>query len=215
MDKKLDIISLNKRAWNRVAEKYEEANYGTISPLFEFFCNKIPKNGYILDAGCGTGLPYTKMLIEKGFKVLGIDISSQMLEIARKNVPEAEFTELSISDLEYENQFIGVLSSYVMLLFDPPLFKDISRRIANSLEIGGIFYVSLNEPISNDVDVDKEAIVNIMGEEMYSRAYTKEEVVKILKPLGMKLLKFSREEQESEEFGVEKTVIYVFEKTET
>ena len=94
MDKKLDIISLNRKAWNNVAEKYDNAKYSKINPAFQFFCKELPEKGSILDIGSGTGLPFARLFLEKGFTYLGIDISSQMIKIATKNVPFAHFKEL-------------------------------------------------------------------------------------------------------------------------
>ena len=37
MSKGLDVVSLNKRAWERVAEKYYKAHYGKVSEVFNFF----------------------------------------------------------------------------------------------------------------------------------------------------------------------------------
>ena len=212
MNKNLDIISLNKKAWNHAAKKYERECFSKVSPLFDFFFDHLPKGSFILDLGSGTGLPYAKMFIEKGFKVLGIDVSSQMINIAQRSVPDAEFIEISMTELDYEDKFDGVFSSFTMLLLDPLLFKDVGRRVVRSLKKGGLFYLSLNEPWEQNADVDKEAVVEIMGERMYSRAYTKEEVLETFAPLGMILLKFNREIQTSKIFGIEHTTVYIFKK---
>ncbi len=37
MDKKLNIISLNRKAWNKVAEKYDNAKYSKLNPVIDFF----------------------------------------------------------------------------------------------------------------------------------------------------------------------------------
>lgn len=212
MDEKLNIISLNKKAWNNVAEKYAKANYTTLNPLINFFCNNLPKKGLILDLGSGTGLPFAKLFIEKGFNVLGVDISSQMIKIAQKNVPLANFKELSMTDLDYNKKFNGVFSSYSMLLLSPQLFKDVANRIVKSLKNNGLLYLSLNEPRVEGEDVDKEVIVDIMGEKMYSRAYREEEILTIFSPLGMKPLKIHHEIHTSKEFGIEHMIAFVFKK---
>jgi len=173
MSEGLDVIPLNKRAWERVAEKYYKAHYGEASEVSDFFCEKLPKGSSVLDVGCGTGLPFAKLLVERNFSVVGIDVSSRMVRIAQKNVPEAEFRELSMTDIDFENEFDGVLSSFSMLLLDPPLSKDVAGRIVRSLKNDGLFYLALNEPHEEGADVDGEAVVKIMGEKMYSRAYTK------------------------------------------
>ena len=213
MSKGLDVVSLNKRAWERVAEKYCRAHYGKVSEMFDFFCEKLPKGSSVLDVGCGTGLPFAKLLVERNFNVVGIDVSSRMVRIAQKNVPKAEFRELSMTDIHFENEFEGVLSSFSMLLLDPPLFKDVAGRIVRSLKNDGLFYLALNEPREEGADVEGEAVVEIMGEKMYSRAYTKNEVLEAFVPLGMKRLKFNREIRTSKEFGEEHVIEFMLKKT--
>ncbi|MFX0041593.1 MAG: class I SAM-dependent methyltransferase [Candidatus Hodarchaeota archaeon] len=212
MNKKVDIISLNKQAWIRVANKYDKRDYGNINPLFYYFCENLPKGAYILDLGSGTGKPYAKLLVERGFKVLGIDISPRMVKLAQKYVPQAEFVELSMTDIEYKALFDGVFSSYTMLLLDPPLFNDVAKKIVRSLKKEGLFYLSLNEPQEEGEDVDQDVFVEIMGEKMYSRAYSKKEVLKVFSKISMELLKFHRETLMSKEFGIEHSTVYVFKK---
>ena len=43
MKENLDVISLNKKAWNNAAEKYKQAKYGKINALAELFCKNLPK----------------------------------------------------------------------------------------------------------------------------------------------------------------------------
>lgn len=212
MDKKLDIISLNKKAWNRAAQKYDNLKYDSLNPLIEFFSNLFPPNGSILDLGSGTGLPYAKLFVEKGFDYLGVDISSNMIRIAQENVPLGNFKELSMTEINFENEFDGVFSSYSMLLLSPELLKEVAKRVFKSLKKDGFFYISLNEPRVKDANLDEDVICIIMGETMYSRAYTEEELLDILSPLGLKCLKVYRKILNSKEFGIEHMLVMVFKK---
>jgi len=214
MDDKLNVISLNRKAWNNVAEKYNDAKYNSLNPLVEYFCAEVPENGSILDLGSGSGLPFAELFVKKGFNYLGVDISPQMIKIAQNNVPSANFKELSMTDLNFENEFEGVFSSYAMLLLTPQLFKNVAKRIFKSLKRDGLLYLSLNEPRVKGKDLDEDVICEIMGATMYSRAYTEEEVLNIFSPLGLKCLKTYREVQNSEEFGVEHMIVFVFRKIE-
>jgi SAM-dependent methyltransferase len=135
-----------------------------------------------------------------------------MVKIAQHNVPKAKFIQLSMTDLNYHQKFDGILSSFSMLLLDPPTFCDVAKRIVRSLKKGGVFYLSLNEPWEEGVDVDSEVIVEIMGEKMYSRAYSEQELLDIFIPLGMELLKLDRITQNSEIFGIEHTITLIFKK---
>jgi SAM-dependent methyltransferase len=212
MDNKIDIISLNRKAWNNVAEKYNELNYNSLNPLVEFFCRDLPKNASILDIGSGTGIPFAKLFVERGFDYLGIDISSKIIKIARKNVPLANFKEMSMTDLNFDKYFDGIFSSYSMLLVSPELLKEVAQRVVNSLKQKGLFYISLNEPPVKDADLDTNVICEIMGETMYSRAYTENEIFDIFSPLGLKHIKTHHDILNSEEFGTEYMLVMIFKK---
>ncbi|UCC21171.1 MAG: class I SAM-dependent methyltransferase [Promethearchaeota archaeon] len=210
MNDNLDIIKLNKKAWDNAAEIYNKEFHGKVYTLFNYFCENLPKQGYILDLGSGTGLPYSKLLIEKGFRVLGIDFSTEMIKLARKNVPEAKFEEMSMTELNYKEEFDGIFSSYSMLLLNPQLFKKTAKRIVQALKKGGIFYLCLNGPWVDGVDLDKDVIIKFKGENMYSRPYSKDEILNIFSPLGMNLLKFEKEIITSEIWGKENMNTYIF-----
>ncbi|MHA1669177.1 MAG: class I SAM-dependent methyltransferase [Promethearchaeota archaeon] len=212
MQNKDDIIFLNKKAWNNVAEKYNNAKYSKLNPAVEFFCRELPKKSFILDIGSGTGLPFAKLFLEKEFDYLGIDISSQMIKIARKNVPSAKFKEISMMKLNCDREFDGIFSHYTMILLNPDMFKNVARKVVKALKKNGLFYLSLNEPKVKDADLDEDVICEIMGENMYSRAYTEDEILDVFSPLGVKKLQIYRKTQNSEEFGTEYMLVFVFQK---
>jgi len=209
-----DIIDLNKRAWDNLADRYDERSGDTneFSEVFRTFLEKLPEGGRVLDLGCGTGLPYAKHLVEEGFDVLGIDLSEEMVRVASSNVPEAAFAQLSMTEIDYIEEFNGVISSFSMLLLSPGLFKETASRIHSALVDGGYFYLSLNEPVGEQDDPDSDVYVNIMGQDMYSRAYTVEEIEGVFQPLGFKPVSFNREVQVSEEFGEEHVIEFIYRK---
>ena len=96
-----NILDLNKRAWNNIAEKYNDRSETPISDVFTLFTGKLPEKGKVLDLGCGTGLPYARSLVEKGFDIVGVDLSEDMVKVASKNVPEASFVQLSMNEIMY------------------------------------------------------------------------------------------------------------------
>jgi SAM-dependent methyltransferase len=210
-----DLLDLNKRAWDNLAEKYDgrTKSLKAFSDTFTTYIGKLPEKGKVLDLGCGTGLPYARYLVEKGFDVLGVDISEEMVKLASKNVPGASFIQLSMNEITYRDEFDGVVSSFSMLLLPPGLFRETASRIYSALVEGGHLYLSLNEPANISDDPDSEVYVNIMGQDMYSRAYTVEEIEGYFQPLGLSLVEFNREVQVSEEFGEEHVIEFIYQKT--
>ena len=134
-----DVLDLNKRAWNNLAERYNERSgvLQEFSDVFATFMKRLPEKGRVLDLGCGTGLPYTKHLVKNGFDVLGIDLSEEMVKVASRNVSGATFVQISMSEIPYRDEFHGVISSFSMLLLSPDLFKETASRIHSALVDGG------------------------------------------------------------------------------
>jgi len=207
----MDVLDINKKAWNAigasVASPYQGSKNGYMEKI-AMFSSRLPQGGSVLDVGCGPGLPFTKMLVEQGFKVTGLDIAETMIENARANVPQAEYVVASITELDMSNAFDGVFSSYSLLCLSPEQFKEACSRIANSLRPGGIFFISVNEPGPEGHD-ESENIHVTLGQTMYSRAYTEKEILDIVTPLGFEVVECHRETTVSEAYGEEHTLVFI------
>ena len=68
----------------------------------------MPKEAKVLDAGCASGRD-SALLIDKGFKVVGIDLSRSFIEIARKEHPNINFIHGNFLKLPFgKEEFDGV-----------------------------------------------------------------------------------------------------------
>ncbi len=106
----------------------------------------------VVDAGCGAG-PLTAGLVEAGFTVTGIDISEELLRLARSAAPKAEFVHASIYDC-------AIPPCEAVLAVGEPLtyhaaedadlrVEDFFRRVAAVLPPGGTLIfdvIELGEP---------------------------------------------------------------------
>lgn len=108
------------------------------------------RDGLIVDLGCGSGL-LAKILVQAQYRVLGIDISADMLEIAQSRVPEAEFQVASLFSVEIPPcnavTSIGECFNY---LFDADRntarLSHLFRRIHHALVPGGLLIFDVLEP---------------------------------------------------------------------
>ncbi len=70
----------------------------------------------VLDLGCGAGVPATKLLTERNFDVLGLDISAVQIERARQLVPGATFEQADMVTWDHElASFDAVISFYALI----------------------------------------------------------------------------------------------------
>src|SRR3954447_19357552 len=60
---------------------------------------RLPGSGLVVELGCGTGIS-TQIVSDAGYDVLGIDISDDMLAIARERAPRASFRSGSAWDAD-------------------------------------------------------------------------------------------------------------------
>src|SRR4030095_2449262 len=71
----------------------------------DFVLEGLEPQARVLDLGCGTGTSIAKYIVEKGFRVVGVDQSKKMLEIAKLAVPEAEFIQSDMIDVQLRDGF--------------------------------------------------------------------------------------------------------------
>jgi SAM-dependent methyltransferase len=208
----MDVLSLNRRAWNHigamVASPYLENE--TFSGMFDRFCRMLPSTAAVLDLGCGPGSPPTRELVGRGFRVTGIDISETMIEKARQRVPEATFIHASVTDIGFVEQFDGVLSSYSMLCLDPLNFAIAAERAVAALKQDGVLLLALNE--GRPGADEPRTCSMILGETMYSRPYSEEEIRTVFSSLGMVVRLVERAIVRSEAYGEERTLIVLMQK---
>lgn len=101
------------------------------------------KDKVVLDAGCGDGW-YSAQMIDAGAKVYGTDYSGKAISFAKIIVPDAEFTDGSLLDLPYEDDFFDVIFSFQVLEHIPPSdLPQAIKEVYRVLKPGGLFIPSV------------------------------------------------------------------------
>jgi len=126
---------------------------------------------------------------------------------SRPQAAKPTFVCQSMTEISYQAEFDAVVASYSMLCLDPASFGVVAAKIAKALRPGGRCFVALNEAADGE-DADAAAMVNIAGQDMYSRAYTEEEVIRLF--ADMNLLSVGRALVRTEMFGDERSIVFVF-----
>jgi len=86
----------------------------------DLILNTIPKEGSILDLGCGTGEPIAKFFIEKGYQVTGIDGSEKMIALCKQRFPKQRWIVADMRNIALSEKFDVILAwhSYFHLPHD-------------------------------------------------------------------------------------------------
>ena len=103
------------------------------------------KNGStILDIGCGSGIPVDKYLVEKGFNVIGVDISERQIELAREKVPEGRYEVVDMSLLKQgEYKVDAVVSFYAIFHIPRKVHGKLLKTINSFLPVGGLMLITM------------------------------------------------------------------------
>jgi 2-polyprenyl-3-methyl-5-hydroxy-6-metoxy-1,4-benzoquinol methylase len=136
--------------YNKLASAYQDKfmDLELYNDTYDRFCELIKKeDACIFEIGCGPG-NITRYLLSKhpGFKLMAIDAAPNMIELARKNNPEADFKIMDCRKMEERpSGYEGIICGFCM----PYLSKEESAKLINDCSVllkpGGIFYFSTIE----------------------------------------------------------------------
>ncbi len=119
---------------------YEEwKNY-----LLELLMEHKVKGGTVLDLGCGTGT-ITELLAEQGFRMIGVDISEDMLSIAtdkkEKSGHDILYLMQDMRELELHGGVKAVISicDSMNYILENEELEEVFRRVNRYLDSDGVF----------------------------------------------------------------------------
>lgn len=169
---------------NTASEYYKVVTSFEFLPEIEVFANSVVKGGKILDLGCGPG-HHTKYFSTLNFKVTGIDLSSQMIKLAKKEFTGLDFRVMDILDLDFdENSFDGIWASASLLHVSKDELELILIKIKKILVNDGMLYISLKEGKGSELFKD----TRYGGVEKFYVYYQFEEIKKILEDVRFNIL---------------------------
>ncbi|MGZ4108350.1 MAG: class I SAM-dependent methyltransferase [Actinomycetota bacterium] len=110
----------------------------------ERFAGLLPPGGSVLDVGCGAGMPVDRYLIDKGFDVVGLDISAKQIELAQKSVPDGRYEVRDMTSLrDGEFRVDGVVSLFAIFHTPREAHGRLLRTFASFLNPGGMLLITM------------------------------------------------------------------------
>jgi SAM-dependent methyltransferase len=179
-----------KNTYNRIASDWfndhKESDWWSDSA--HKFLSYLQKGNRILDVGCGAGLK-TKYLIEKGFKIIGIDFSEEMIRLAKEYCPEGEFYVKDIKEPLNLGIFDGIFAQAVLLHIPKTEVDKVLNEFKSSLKDNGYLYLAVKEkrPNENDEQMVEENDYGYKYERFFS-FFTVPEIKDYLTKLNMKVV---------------------------
>ena len=146
------VVGCNRKFYDTNARAYcRTTQDADMTSLHMRFASRVPANGTVLDAGCGSGrdsLVFKKL----GLNVTAIDASPEMVSFARKRGVRAKvslFQKLSI-----QSHFDGIWASATLLHIPHRELHDVLTRFRCALKPDGVIFVSLKEGTGERIEAD-------------------------------------------------------------
>lgn len=91
--------------WN---DRHKNSGYGV--KQLEKAVSFASSGGAALDVGCGAGGRFVRILQSNGFKIIGLDVSKEMIRLASSNHPDETFIHSDIATWETTERFNFIIA---------------------------------------------------------------------------------------------------------
>ncbi|MDM1049997.1 class I SAM-dependent DNA methyltransferase [Sphingobacterium hotanense] len=150
-------------------------------PYLDRLIEHIPTNSRILDLGCGTGEPIYGYFKEKGYSLCGVDASSAMLAIARRNFPDGDFIHQDMRDLDLDEKFDAIIAWHSFFHLAQHEQRDMFSLFKKHLKTKGILLFTSGPD-------EGEAWGMNNGQNLYHASLCKQEYNSLLKEQGFSVI---------------------------
>jgi cyclopropane fatty-acyl-phospholipid synthase-like methyltransferase len=132
----------------------------------------LPSGAEVLDLGCGSGLPISRVLIDEGIAVFGVDASPALCADFRRNVPEARVACEPVEESEfYGRRFDGVVAWGLVFLLPAKTQLQLMDRVARALASSGRFIFTAPTQLCSWTDVMTGRVSQSIGDDAYRAAF--------------------------------------------
>jgi len=182
--------------WNKLSSRYDKQVNSKYSQAYNLTVEKTKKylknTDSVLDLACGTGITTVK-LANNVKEISAIDISSDMIDIARKKIETHNIKNVSfktcdiINDTIKDNLFDVVLAFNILYFVEN--IDEVLDKVGQALKDGGLF-ISVTDCLG-----EKKSIINLfqsflskIGIIPYIRKYKIKELEDVIKKAGFSII---------------------------
>ena len=156
-------------------------------PWLERLRRLMPKNGTVLDLGCGTGEPIAAYFLQHGHPVVGLDASANMISLARKNLPSGDWRLGDMRTFDFPDRFHGILGWHSFFHLTRQEQRTTLPRIAGHLQPAGALLLTVGPD-------DGEVAGRVGDDPVYHASLSQNEYREIFSRLGISIIQFVTED---------------------
>jgi len=180
-----DYVKKNIAIYDLLADSYAK-HVETQSPTIQRqqFISYIPKHGSILDIGCGSGRD-SAYFYKQGFQATGVDLSKNLLDIAKKKVPQVVFIQKDIREISFlRDSFNGIWACASLLHIKHKEIPGVLKRFADILKKDGILFIHVKKGIGEEERIEP----SIPDKKRFFSFFQKEQLMKLVTDAGFEVI---------------------------
>lgn len=167
----------NAAAWDAV----RGGDAGLEEKWLERFAALIPAGGHVLDIGCGSGRPVAGWLIERGFRLTGVDSAPSLVSLAAKRFAHAEWRVADMRALALGERFDALVAWHSLFHLCPDDQRPMFERFAAHSKPGAVLMFTGGW-------AEGVRIGDWRGEPLYHASLSPDEYRELLRENGFELL---------------------------
>jgi SAM-dependent methyltransferase len=157
-----------------------EVSESLLPDIEQLLLKHLPQEAQILDICCGAG-HLAQKLLQKGYKLTGIDGSEKLIQYARENAPSAKFILDDVRDFKLTSSFHGVISTDCGLnhVINLEELTNVFKNVYTALLPDGLFMFDLSLDRRYQSDWNNSMLGDIKDEYAWAlrRSYNSEEKI--------------------------------------
>lgn len=175
--------------YERHAHAFDEARRRSFveQHWLDRFLLAVPKDGHVLDLGCGAGEPVARYVIDSGRQLTGVDVSEKMIALSRTRFGRHQWLRSDMRTAAMGRTFQGVLAWDSLFHLPHQDQADMLYKIAGWMEHGAAL-------LFNSGPAHGEVIGEQFGEPLYHASLDPHEYRELFRMFGLTEVAYAPED---------------------
>ena len=184
-----ELAGQTQQVYERNARRFATERPKTLveKSWLDRFRSLMPENGNVLDLGCGAGEPIASYLIENGHRVVGLDASKNMIELARQAIPAGDWRLGDMRRFQFSERFHGIIGWNSFFHLTQNEQRAALPKIARHLLPGGAIMLTVGPE-------EGEVAGRVGDDPVYHASLSPREYDKVLSNEGLEIVNFTAED---------------------
>ncbi len=201
-EQNLQAVSIYDRIAGDYAAAYDNLDDESDLVFLNTYIKYMQPGEKVLDLGCGTGFA-CGYFAKHGLRPFGIDLSKNMIAIARKNFPELEFRVENMLDFVPDGQFDAIYAGYSLHHFTQKEVEKVISNFSDYLKRGGMVGLVVQKGVG-EFETDEPFLP---GEKIFVYLFDEKNIAKLLSENGIEVVETKIKKPTKGEFPYDNLLI--------